>query len=103
MKMRILIAYDDSACADATLVDLQRAGLPRNAEVIVLSVADVWLWPDSNQNVAIPETANVKRARQLALHAVEEAQALAAKACQRLKASFSGWTVNSEACGESPA
>jgi nucleotide-binding universal stress UspA family protein len=103
MKMRVLIAYDGSACADAALVDLQRAGLPQNAEVIVLSVADVCLWPDSNQNVAIPETANVKRARQLALHAVEEAQALAAKACQRIKASFSGWTVSSEACGESPA
>lgn len=103
MKMKILIAYDGSPCADAALVDFQRAGLPDDAEVIVLSVADVCLWPTSNQDVAIPETANVKKAHQLALNAVKEAQALAVEACQRIRSSFPGWTVNAEACGESPA
>lgn len=37
-KMKILIAYDGSDCADAALTDLQRAGLPSDVEAIVLSV-----------------------------------------------------------------
>ena len=39
--MKILIAYDGSPCADAALDDLRRAGLPCEAEAVVLSVADV--------------------------------------------------------------
>ena len=41
--MRILIAYDGSECARAALTDLQLAGLPSDAEVLVLSVLDAWL------------------------------------------------------------
>jgi hypothetical protein len=38
--MKILIAYDGSDCADAALDDLQRAGLPADAEAqIVFSLA----------------------------------------------------------------
>ena len=37
--MRILIAYDGSHSADAALDDLQRAGLPHDAEALILSVA----------------------------------------------------------------
>ena len=46
--MKILIAYDGSECADAALADLPRAGLPRQAEVIVLSVTETWLPPPSS-------------------------------------------------------
>jgi len=38
--MKVLIAYDGSACAGAALADLERAGLPRKAEAVVLSVAE---------------------------------------------------------------
>ena len=38
--MRVLIAYDGSAHADAALDDLRRAGLPREAEAQLVSVAD---------------------------------------------------------------
>ena len=38
-KMKILIAYDGSDCAEAALKDLQRAGLPKMAEAVALSVA----------------------------------------------------------------
>lgn len=37
---RVLIAYDDSAHAEAALYDLRRAGLPREAEALLVSVAD---------------------------------------------------------------
>lgn len=39
-RMKILIAYDGSSCADAALEDLQRAGLPRWVEATVLTVAE---------------------------------------------------------------
>jgi very-short-patch-repair endonuclease len=38
--MRVLITYDGSAHADAALADLRRAGLPREAEALLVSVAD---------------------------------------------------------------
>ena len=44
-KMKILVGYDGSECADAALDDLARAGLPPSAEVQILSVAEVWLPP----------------------------------------------------------
>jgi nucleotide-binding universal stress UspA family protein len=39
--MRILIGYDGSEYSDAALEDLQRAGLPRDSEVLIASVADL--------------------------------------------------------------
>ena len=44
-RMRVLIAYDGSACADAALDDLKWAGLPPNVECEVLSVIENWLPP----------------------------------------------------------
>jgi nucleotide-binding universal stress UspA family protein len=40
---KVLIAYDGSECADAALADLRRAGLPKEAHAIVLSVIESWL------------------------------------------------------------
>ncbi len=45
--MKVLIAYDGSSCADTALNDLQLAGLPQEAEALLLSVADVFLPPPS--------------------------------------------------------
>ena len=44
-RMKILIGYDGSDCADSALDDLTRAGLPEIAEAHILSVARVWLPP----------------------------------------------------------
>lgn len=46
--MRVLIAYDGSGCADSALLDLARAGLPREVDVTILSVTEVWLTLPSN-------------------------------------------------------
>jgi nucleotide-binding universal stress UspA family protein len=46
-RMKILVAYDGSECADAALDDLRRAGLPSDAQVKVLSVVENWLPPPS--------------------------------------------------------
>ena len=50
-RMKILVAYDGSECADAALDDLRRAGLPSDAQVKVLSVVENWLPPPSGLEI----------------------------------------------------
>ncbi len=45
---KILIAYDGSACSDAALNDLRRAGLPAAVGVLVVTVADIILPPSED-------------------------------------------------------
>ncbi len=106
--MKILVAYDGSTCADAALVDLQRAGLPDEVEAIVISVADVFLWPGSNHEAvespsAMLVNASAAKARKQALRAVEEARTLSVQGSERVRASFRFWKVQAQAYGESPA
>ncbi|MCW5848473.1 MAG: universal stress protein [Anaerolineae bacterium] len=105
-KMRILIAYDGSSCADAALDDLRRAGLPAEAEALVLSVADVW--PPTSSDGAPPALDDslppaVKMARVQAIQAVQAAETLAHQAARIVKSLFPGWDVRSEAMADSPA
>lgn len=53
-RMRILIGYDGSQCAEAALHDLKRAGLPAQADALIMSVADVFLPPPINEEKGIP-------------------------------------------------
>jgi nucleotide-binding universal stress UspA family protein len=110
--MKILIAYDGSNCADAALDDLCRAGLPREAEVVVLSVADVYLLPrpmppsdEKRVRTAFDEqtTAARQQARAQAEQAVADARLLAIGASKRVQALFPVWDVHAEACADSPA
>lgn len=109
-KMKILIAYDGSSCADAALDDLRRAGLPPEADVVVLSVADAWLPPAASSSEQFVDPAFAERvaaAREKAcaeaLQAVEEARALAVRASETVQALFPTWDVRVEACADSPA
>ena len=108
--MKILIAYDGSDYADVALDDLRRAGLPREVEALVLSVAEVWLPPPPPSSYEIVEEAseaNVdadpQKVDARGSPAVEEAQALAQRAVARLQSSFPEWTVRAEAAYGSPA
>ena len=56
-KMKILIGYDGSDCAESALDDLQRAGLPPEARALILSVAEVWLPPPPPSSYEIVEQA----------------------------------------------
>ena len=102
---RLLLAYDGSPCAEAALDDLANAGLPAELDVMVLSVADVWLPtnPDSVEPV-FPKalSASVRKARTQALEALDAARLLAGQAAQRLKLSFPNWQLESAACADSP-
>ena len=44
-RMKILVAYDGSTCADDALNDLPRAGLPREADALIVQVQERWLSP----------------------------------------------------------
>jgi nucleotide-binding universal stress UspA family protein len=106
-KMRILIGYDGSDCAEAAIKDLGLAGLPDSAEAIVITVADVFLPPPVDKEIDntfpfyVPE--GVKRAHEHAARELGKARALAQEALALVKKSFPGWSVNSEACADSPA
>jgi len=107
--MKILIAYDGSDCANRAIDDLGRAGLPPDAEAVVISVADVLpVPPPSSYEVVESAFSNdvspvYKSARERALSALDEARELALAGSERLKAHFPAWRVSAEACGDSPA
>jgi nucleotide-binding universal stress UspA family protein len=96
-KMKILIAYDGSNCADAVLDDLKRAGLPREAQAIVLSVAELWLPPPSSREFLEPGWTERPPGGE------KEALALAKRACEHIKLKFPAWEVEAESVSGSPA
>ena len=106
-KMKILIAYDGSECADAALEDLKSAGLPKTAEAIVMSLADVFLPPPINEEVdntfPMYVPAGVRRAHERAEREVKEAESMAKRASEQIKKSFPEWHVRHEALADSPA
>lgn len=106
--MKILIGYDGSDCANAALDDLQRAGLPAKAEVIVLTAVDVFLPPETVGNepegVLFPQYIphGIKLAWERSKRAFEDAANLAEKASEKLRALFPQWEIIPEAHAETP-
>jgi nucleotide-binding universal stress UspA family protein len=103
-KMKVLIAYDGSSCADAALHDLSYGGFPPEVEALILSVADVFPPPPSS-SLGFPAHVHpaVQRAWTQATHALDDADILAQQARTRLLQAFPAWEVRAEACADSPA
>jgi nucleotide-binding universal stress UspA family protein len=105
--MRILVAYDGSDFADAALEDLERAGFADEAEVLVMSVADVFVpnpvndGRDNGFPTYVPQA--VRRAHERAQHELEQAGVLAGRASERIKALSPHWRVSYHAEADSPA
>ncbi len=97
-SMKALIAYDGSACADAALDDLKRAGLPGEVEAMVVTVAELWLPPPSATFKPVLTAAT----EQLPAP-VEAALNLAIASSRRLQTIFPAWDVRAEALVGSPA
>lgn len=105
---KILIAYDGSACSDAALNDLRRAGLPATIEAVVVTVAYVFLPPPEgevpdDELVSPGGAALVRPSQAQAQETVKKALAVAEQGAHRVKADFPGWSVKAEARGDSPA
>ena len=102
--MKILIGHDGSECADATLVDLQRAGLGNEVEALVMTVADVFVpAPIDEDTLPVYVPAAVKRAHERAQHKLDEAADLAKHISEKIKSIFPGWRIDSVAEADSPA
>ncbi|HVI72735.1 MAG TPA: universal stress protein [Pyrinomonadaceae bacterium] len=106
-KVKVLIAYDGSECADIALEDLKRAGLSPEAEALVMCVADVFVPSPVDKKVedTVPMyvTDVVRRAHERAQLKLEEARLLAKQASEHVKSVFPGWQVRYEALADSPA
>ncbi|HKQ77069.1 MAG TPA: universal stress protein, partial [Blastocatellia bacterium] len=90
-RMRVIVAYDGSECADAALDDLWSAGLPDDTQFKVLSVLEHWLPPPSGLEVV----------EHIDYH--DEYKALAARAVARLRSMRPSWEVDAEVCSGSAA
>ena len=101
-KVRVLIGYDGSDCAEAAIYDLRRAGLPADVEAVVMTCADLTphLPPSCYQPVdeatAAREPQVLRNARMLALAAIKEARATADHGVERVRAEFPAWKVQAE-------
>lgn len=104
--MKILIGYDGSSCAGACLDDLRRAGLPREAEAILLTVSEIWL-PHLTRNNHGSETqahsSQISESAATSAQPVTEARALALAGKRILQAHFPSWQIRAEDATGSPA
>jgi nucleotide-binding universal stress UspA family protein len=90
-RMKVLVAYDGSQCADAALDDLRSAGLTSDAQIKVMSVVENWLPPPSGLEII----EHIDRD--------QEYLALARRGGVRLVSMEPGWDVKSESGAGSPA
>jgi nucleotide-binding universal stress UspA family protein len=108
--MKILLGYDGSESADAALHDLKRAGLPDEAEALIVSVADVMMAP-ATSNYEIAEQALTSRrvsaglmlAQKQAARVLSEAKAFTRKASERIRSYFPSWNVRAEVLAGQPS
>ena len=108
--MKILIGHDGSQSADAALVDLQRAGLPAEAEALVVSVADVMMVSATPAYELAGEalmsrrvTAGLLYAQKQTEHVLNEAKDFARRASEQVRSYFPHWNVRAEALAGSAA
>ncbi len=109
-KMKILIAYDGSTCADAALREIAKAGLPREAEATVLTVTDIILPPPAPPvpgmgpvALSVQSPAVTREWRERAFRAVDDAYSVAFQAAEIVRRKFPQWTVTPASEGDSPA
>ena len=106
--MKILIAYDGSGYSHNGLNDLRRAGLPDNADVLMISVSELWLPPQtetSGDNICLDkDTVDYfhKHSEQMERNLAESREILI-QAKDELKKYFPNWTIQTESIAGSPA
>ncbi|MEW6131234.1 MAG: universal stress protein [Acidobacteriota bacterium] len=110
-RMKILLAYDGSACADHAIEDMQRAGLPAEADALVVAVEEVWLPapPMSSyeivEKMVLPEGQVATQMAPVAGFRAEDSEAykLAEEAQRKIQRLFPAWQVTIKCAIGSPA
>ena len=109
-RMRVLIGYDGSTYAHAAIDDLRRAGLPEQAEALVVSVGEAAIVPPLASHEVIEKAFVGERVISIVKHAnmhvsesLEDARDHAHTAMRQLELYFPNWRLRSEAVGGRPA
>jgi nucleotide-binding universal stress UspA family protein len=109
-RMRIVIGYDGSASSTDALVDLRRAGLPLDAEAMLITVADVGLpcrlvseYEPLAASPVEPAAAHAAYMDAQTAVSVREALKIALAGSERLQAIFPAWNVRAQSAVGSPA
>src|SRR2546430_12573946 len=92
-RMKILFAYDGSTLMN----DLLRAGLPREAEAVLISVMELWLPGPEGADFSKQVLLNVEKT------ALDAARSSILEASEKFKESFPGWEIRTEVRLGSPA
>src|SRR5215831_6109374 len=103
-RMKIVIGYDGSEHAGAALDDLRQAGLPRDAEALIVSAADSAMPLSVHgivENGLDPE--RIASAVTYASNAIAQAKEFARLGGERVKSSFPEWEVSAEYLVGDPA
>ena len=95
--MRVLIAYDGSAHAETAIDDMRRAGLPRQTEAMVVSIAHHGFPETKHPGAEADQFGSPWKAT------MQEAEALAENGRIRVQSTFPGWSVSSEPLWGDPA
>src|SRR5215475_5124540 len=95
-RMKILIAYDASDSAESAIDDLKRAGLPPQAEAIVLTIAEELI--PAPAGVGGDATTFAKKL----LEAEKDSMSVAGRARSRIQTLFPDWGIQAEAGVGSP-
>jgi nucleotide-binding universal stress UspA family protein len=108
--MRLLIGHDGSSHADAAINDLQRAGLPKDVEALVVTVGDAPVVAPFASHRIIEQTfvgervfSIVEHANKHSEEALSDARDIAENAALQLSKHFPTWLVSSEVAGGRPA
>ncbi|MCW5961375.1 MAG: universal stress protein [Pyrinomonadaceae bacterium] len=96
-KFKVLIAYDGSDFADAALDDLKNAGLPESSEILVFSVAEIWLPPYENIDEVEFVNDQLKEKFHANLKVLDFARQSASAAALRVRNVNPAWNVSSDA------
>jgi len=109
-KMKVLIAYDGVNPVTRMTKDLQRAGLPKSVEAIVLTAVDAFMPPEVGYSeLSMPESSVTyietmrKTATERIKKELKQAQKTAKQAAEQIQAIFPHWTIESEGVVDSPA
>lgn len=102
-QLKLLIAYDGTACADAALDDLRRAGLPDEVEALVVFVEESSRLPEVASYEVVDGVLCEISAHPEMVSAHSHSLSLATIGAERIRKSFPLWKVRAESVKGSAA
>jgi nucleotide-binding universal stress UspA family protein len=102
--MKILIAYDGSECSDIALNDLRYAGLPQDAQAIVLTAADTFIPEEEGAGEVNPLIEKyLAKARNHAQEEINKARDASERGSARVSEMFPNWQIAARSQADAPA